>query len=138
MAQQNPLLVRTFNLSSDYNHLSANSTGFYLAVRIGDADLGCGRVQTAGARPIGISQEPRKKGQSIAVAVAGISKWRLGATVTRGDALCADATARAVRYLGSTSKHVYGIALASGVVSEVVECEIGGIGYAPTGTVATL
>lgn len=138
MASSNLLLSRTFNLSSDHNHLSANTTGYFLAVRISDADNQVGRVQTAGARVLGISQEPAKKGKGVAVGMDGISKWRLGNTVTRGDLLSADATARGVRYLGSTSKHVAAIALQSGGTGDVIECKIGGIGFAPTATVASL
>ena len=138
MASSNVLLARSFNLSSDYNHLSANSTGYFLCVRISDADNQVGRVQTAGARVLGISLEPAKKGGAIAVAVDGISKVRLGNTVTRGDALSADATARGVRYLGTTSKHIFAHALQSGGTGDVIECKIGGIGYAPTATVASL
>lgn len=138
MAASNVLLSRTFNLSSDHNHLSANTTGYFLAVRISDADNQCGRVQTAGARVLGITQSPAKKGKGISVAVAGISKWRLGNTVTRGDHLCADATARAVRYLGSTSKHIAAVALQSAGTGDVIECIINNIGFAPTGTVASL
>lgn len=138
MASSNLLLSRTFNLSSNHNHLSANTTGYFLCVRISDADNQVGRVQAAGARVLGISQEPAKKGKGIAVGMDGISKVRLGNTVTRGDALSADATARGVRYLGSTSKHIFGVALQSGGTGDVVECKIGGIGYAPTATVASL
>ena len=138
MASSNVLLARSFNLSSDYNHLSANSTGYFLCVRISDADNQVGRFQTAGARVLGISQEPAKKGGALAVGMDGISKVPLGNTVTRGDALSADATARGVRYLGSTSKHIFAIALASGGTGDVIECKIGGIGYAPTATVASL
>jgi len=74
----------------------------------------------------------------VSVAVDGISKVRCGSTVTRGDALCADVTARAVRYLGSTSKHVFAFAYQSGATGDVIECKIGGIGFSPTLTVASL
>jgi len=138
MAQSNVILARTFNLSSDHNHLSANATGFFLCVRISDADNQVGRVQTAGARVLGISQEPAKKSGGISVAVDGISKVRCGSTVARGDALSADATARAVKYLGTTSKHIFGVAYQSGATGDVIEAKIGGIGFAPTATVASL
>ena len=138
MASSNVLLARSFNLSSDYNRLSANSTGYFLCVRISDADNQVGRVQTAGARVLGISLEPGKKGTAISVAMDGTSKVRLGNTVTSGDALSADATARGVRYLGTTSKHIFGVALQSGGTGDVIKCKIGGIGYAPTATVASL
>lgn len=138
MASSNLLLVRTFNLSSDYNHLSSNTTGYYKCVRIGDVDNGCGQTQAAGARVLGITQEPAKKGKGVAVGIAGISKVRLGNTVTRGDHLSAGADGRAVRYLGTTSKHIFGVALQSAGTGDVIECIINNIGFAPTGTVATL
>ena len=138
MAQSNLLLCRTFNLSSDYNHMSANPTGFFRCVRISDADYQVGRVQTAGARVIGISQEPALKGRGVSVGIVGISKVRAGGTITRGDALSSSANALAVRYLGSTSKHIFGVALASAATSDVFECVINNIGFAPTATVASL
>lgn len=139
MAAGNLLLQRTFNLSSDYNHLSANSTGYFLCVRISDADNQCGRVQAAGARTLGVSQEPAKKGTAVNVGIVGISKVRAGGVITRGDALSPDATARAVRYLGTTSKHIFGVALQNAAAAgDVIEAIINCVGYAPTGTVATL
>lgn len=138
MASSNVLLARTFAVSSDHNHLSSNTTGYFKAVRISDADNQVGQVQTAGARVIGITQEPVKKSGYVSVAVDGISKVRLGNTVTRGDALSADATGRLVRYLGSTSKHICAIAWQSGGTGDVIEAKIGGFGFAPTATVATL
>lgn len=138
MAASNVLLSRTFNLSSDHNNLSSNTTGYFKCVRISDADNQCGQTQTAGARVLGITQGPAKKGKGVSVAIAGISKVRLGNTVTRGDHLSAGADGRAVRYLGTTSKHIFGVALQSAGTGDVIECIINNIGFAPTGTVATL
>ena len=138
MATSNVLLARTFAVSSDHNHLSSNTTGYFKAVRISDADNQVGQTLTAGARVIGITQEPVKKSGYVSVAVDGISKVRLGNTVTRGDALCADATGRLVRYLGTTAKHVAAIAYQSGGTGDVIEAKIGGFGFAPTLAIASL
>ena len=138
MARSIVLLQTTFGISSDHNHLSANTTGYFKCVRISDADKQVGQTLTAGARVLGITQEPVKKSGYVAVAIDGISKVRCGSTVARGDALCADVTGRAVKYLGDTAKHIFGIAYESGGTGDVIEAKIGGIGFAPTAGVESL
>lgn len=138
MASSNVLLSRTFAVSSDHNHLSSNTTGYFKAVRISDADNQVGQVQTAGGRVLGITQEPVKKGGHVSVAVDGISKVRLGGTVTRGDALCSGNDGRMVVYLGTTDKHIAAIAYQSGSTGDVIEAKIGGFGFEPTSHVASL
>jgi len=138
MAQSNVLLSQTFNLSSNYNHLSANTTGYFLCMRIGDADMGAGRVEISGARVIGINQEPQTKGRGVEVAVDGVSKVRCGTTVTRGNALQSDKTARAIPYKGSEHAHIFGVAWMSGGTGDVITAKIGGIGWQPTGSIAGL
>ena len=118
MAYQNLVLTQSFNISSDHNALSA-ATDQFIFVRIGDADNTVGQAY-ANDRVMGVSQETGRKSGAIAVGMLGISKLRLGGTVTRNQPLRSDASGNAVRWLGAAAQHIGAIALENGLNGEVI------------------
>ena len=126
MANENQLLARSFQISSDSNNLSA-STDQYLFVHASDADL---RVSQAYAndKTIGVTQETRKKDEWVSVCVAGITKLKMGGACTHGEILKPDANGEAVRQLGDTWGGA--MALADGAANDIIEALIVHIGAA--------
>jgi hypothetical protein len=118
MAVENCLLARTLTVSG--NNLSADSDQ-YIFVSAGAADKQV--VQSAaGITPIGISQSTAKTGEGLSVGMIGISKLRLGGTVSHGNLLKPDASGNAIAWLGTGAHGA--MALADGVSGEVIEALI--------------
>jgi len=126
MANENLILTRSFQVSSDSNNLSA-ATDDFLFAHPSDANK---RVSQAyvGDYTIGITQESRKKDEWVAVGVSGISKLRLGGTVVHGNLLKPDAQGRGVLHLGDTWAGA--MALEDGASGETIEALIVNIGPA--------
>lgn len=120
MANQNLLLSRTFLVSSDHNGLSAATDQFIFVHQSDEGDYRVAQAET-NDRCLGVSQEISRKDTGIAVGMIGITKLRLGGTVTRGQPLRSDTNGDAVRWLGAAASHIGAIALQNGVDDEVIE-----------------
>ena len=118
MAYSNLILTQSFGVSSDHNALSA-ATDQFIFVRIGSADNEVGQAYS-NDRTVGVSQSTARKGTAIDVGMIGITKLRLGGTVTRNQPLRSDGSGNAVRWLGAAASHIGAIALESGASGEVI------------------
>lgn len=108
----NPLLSRSM--------VAEAAISAYRIVKVGAAD---GQVLTAAAATdlsIGVVENVAPAiGERCSVVMVGVAEITLGGTVARGAAVTSDASGRAVT--ASAGNRRIGIALASGVVGDVVE-----------------
>lgn len=98
MARENGILDITLDVSG--NNLSG-STDDFIFVKVAAAG---NKVVAAAANDsaIGISQETAKDGEGISFRTVGVSKLRLGGTVSPNQFLKPDASGNGVRHLGNS------------------------------------
>ena len=120
MAVENCLLARTLTASG--NGLSADTDQFIF--------VGPGATEkqvvpmNVGATDVhlGITQGTAKTGEGISVGMVGVSKLRLGGTVSHGNLLRSDVNGQGVAWLGVGPHGA--MALEDGVSGEVIEALI--------------
>lgn len=81
-----------------------------------------GQIERAGAgeNAIGVQQnDPAAENRDTVVAVMGVSKVKLGATVAVGAKVMSDATGRAIT--ATATNHVLGVCVLGGAVNEIGE-----------------
>jgi hypothetical protein len=115
MAYEKGVLDFTFNVSG--NGLSADNDQF-IFVSKSDTDL---KIVPSGAddNALGVSQETGKDGRGISVRLMGITKLRLGGTVSYGDYLSPDSSGNAV-FQESGGPAPSARALGAGVSGDVI------------------
>lgn len=112
MALNAVLTEITFPSSGD---LSAGQHKLIKIASDGQVEL-CG----AGENSIGVLQnDPAAENRPAVVAVAGVSKVILGATVAVGAKIMSDASARAIT--ATATNHVLGVCVLGGAVNEIGE-----------------
>lgn len=88
---------------------AAAVTKFEFVTIAGQSDGECADCSSAGEIAIGVAQNAAATGQAVRVCVIGVTKVNAGNSVSKGDTLQTDATARAIA--ASSSDEVVGVAI---------------------------
>ncbi len=118
----NIMMGQTSGIEKSVKCTAAIATAFLIGKFGADDDT---MAQAAGATDnlVGILQHTTvAANDEVRVMIDGISRIKLGGTVTRGDGLTSDANAKAVKAVLGQS--IIGYALASGVLDDVIPCFI--------------
>lgn len=110
----------------DFAYKAGAAVSPYRAVMFGADDLHVIQSAAATDKTIGINQSPQAAAAEdyVMIAFQGLGKVELGGTVARGDLLSSDAVGRAVASLAAPTDRVIGVALASGVIGDIVRVSI--------------